>query len=249
VLPEHVKVEEILSFVDIPAAEATALAKREWQRYDPLSELPLGIAMDKTHYRLAEQFLADGTANGVFAFYFRGLDIICHAGLQYSNLYPDTPVSAEDRKRYGNLVSRYYAYTLAQLRRLIEQAGEGTVVIIVSDHGFERLGESAFGHDNAPPGVLAVLGGGSPPGFSNAPPAVVYDVAPTILWLSGYPVAADMPGHPLKELYPRFETQVARVDPPRTYGYRWYEPPLTLATEKGADQEMMNLLRTLGYIK
>jgi predicted AlkP superfamily phosphohydrolase/phosphomutase len=169
--------------------------------------------------------------------------------LRYSELYPEVPVSSDERQRYGKLISRYYAYTFSRLRRLVERAGENALLLIISDHGFEREGEAYFNHHFAPPGVLIALGGGAEKVRARLD-AGIYDVAPTILWLAGYPPARDMPGRPLVDLFPDAgRTPLAPESLPDSYGYRWTRLPVRVADDPKSEQQMLELLRTLGYIK
>jgi predicted AlkP superfamily phosphohydrolase/phosphomutase len=45
----------------------------------------------------------------------------------------------EKNREYGNAISNYYQHVDKLLGKLIEKAGENTSVIIISDHGFDRL--------------------------------------------------------------------------------------------------------------
>lgn len=241
IAPEELPLERLLEFADHAGTDS--------QEETILRELRYGLAMDETHFALAEQFLDDGARNGVFAFYFRGLDVVSHPALPFSELYPEVPAPASERRRFGKLVSRYYAYVFSRIRRLIERAGEDTLVLLASDHGFEREKEAYFNHHFAPPGVLIALGGGARP---EAVPveASVYDIAPTILWLAGYPPSLDMPGRPLVELFPEVERSgLAAAGRPRSYGYRWRNPPFKAPSDPQGEQKMLELLRTLGYIR
>lgn len=241
IAPEELPLERLLEFVDLAGADS--------QDETVLRELRYGLAMDETHFALAEQFLDDGASNGVFAFYFRGLDVVSHPALPFSELYPEVPAPASERRRFGKLVSRYYAYVFSRIRRLVERSGQQTLVLIVSDHGFQREREAYFNHNFAPPGVLIVLGGGARPEAVPAE-ASVYDIAPTILWLAGYPPALDMPGRPLVDLLPEVDRNgLAAADRPRTYGYRWRNPPFKAPSDPQGEQKMLELLRTLGYIR
>ena len=108
--------------------------------------------------------------------------------MRYSDLYPKAPATPEERRRYGKAVSRYYARTFSMLRRLVEMAGPDTVTLIMSDHGFAEEGvRRRFSRTrSAPPGVLIAVGGGADH-VDKQVKASIYDVTPTLLWLSGYP--------------------------------------------------------------
>jgi hypothetical protein len=251
--PSSITVEEVKAFLDIPEDEAAALdgatrlVKGETlQRI--LCELPLLYTMDETYYDVSEKLLQSGEDNGVYAFYIRGPDIMGHSVMYCSKLYEDTAATPLERERYGESLTRYYAYTFARLRELVDLAGEGTIVLILSDHGFERPPDDwvRWGHADKPPGTIIALGGGQAGPLSGPAPSI-YDVAPTVLWLTGHPAADDMPGRPLKELFPDVGTKELPRRP--TYGVRQVTPPAGLVGPKETDEQMVELLRSLGYIE
>jgi hypothetical protein len=241
IAPEELGRDRLLEFVDLSETDPADAPV--------LTELRYALAMDETYFAIARQFLDDGARNGVFAFYFRGLDVISHPALPFSELYPEVPAPPEERRHFGKLVSRYYAYAFSRIRRLVERAGQDALVLIASDHGFERENEAYFNHHFAPPGVLIAMGGGA--GRVTTPlQASIYDLAPTLLWLAGCPPSLDMPGRPLFELFPELDRSgPAAVGRPRTYGYRWTRPPMKAPTDPQGEQRMLELLRTLGYIR
>jgi hypothetical protein len=115
---------------------------------------------------------------------------------------------------------------------------------VVSDHGFQ-MSSKGYTHyglpDGTPPpdGVLALIGPDVKPGLRIE--ASVYDIAPTILYLKGLPVGADMDGKPL------LETLMVRR-PVRTALYtRMRHQPAKENPE--LDKKKIEELRSLGYIK
>jgi predicted AlkP superfamily phosphohydrolase/phosphomutase len=249
VSPQQMAVEDVQRFADVSDAQAhRMLAAKDYQHHSIESELPLAYTMDETYFELAEYLLDTGPAQGFYAFYARGVDLVGHAAMHASDLYPEAEATAEERRRYGRLTSSYYEYTFARLRQLIEKIGPEATVIIVSDHGFERVAPGEFGHENAPPGVIMIPQVEEGASLGQPTPSV-YDIAPTLLWLAGYPAAEDMPGRVLVEAFPRH----ARFRPPRarvpTYGTRWNRAPVDLAADDASNEEQLELLRSLGYIQ
>ena len=129
----------------------------------------------------------------------------------------------------------------------MEIVGDDALVLVVSDHGFERINDRLYHHVNTPAGVIMAIGGGARE-LEERIDASIYDLAPTMLWLAGMPAAEDMPGRPLTEYFP----EIARIAPPRpriqTYGPR--SVGVHAGPEGGdvADERMMELMRSLGYI-
>jgi predicted AlkP superfamily phosphohydrolase/phosphomutase len=126
---------------------------------------------------------------------------------------------------------------------LLEAVGPDTNVIIVSDHGWEYDGTS---HWNLNPGVFIAAG----PSFhrgKRVDDVSVLDIAPLILAILDVPVANSFDGGiPEGVLQPAIESRVVRVDD-------YPIPPVELATERGEavpeDEDMMKLLRGLGYVE
>jgi len=233
--------------MDIPEGEAQALAGQPYHHHEVLSELPLAYTMDETHYAVAGEFLKEGSAQ-LLAPYFRGIDIVSHSAMRYSNLYDAPSATPEERRRYGEVVSRYYRYTFSRLRGLIEAAGDDTIVLLVSDHGFEPVGGGDYNHPNAPDGVIFAMGGGEATPPDSFHPGV-YDVVPTVLWLMGYPSAKDMPGRPLVELFPQLRASRDETQLCTTYGSRVPISPGAADRASQSDAEQLELLRGLGYIE
>jgi len=214
----------------------------------PLEQLRTAYAMDETHFQIAEEFLQRGSKQGLYAVYVRGIDLVSHAALRFSELYPEVSSRLPASQVYGSLVSSYYAYTFRRIERLARLAGPDTLVLVVSDHGFEydpSLPE-LFGHYHAPAGVLlASRPDHTPIRWSGQP--TVYDICPTLLWLAGYAPAEDMPGRVLAELLPRgLPLTVASRVP--TYGYRFVTSPGE-NLQKNHSRASVELLRRLGYLR
>jgi hypothetical protein len=243
--PEEITPPEIARLTGHPP-EAGEFAG-PFRRHELASELPLALTMDETHFAVAEELLRRAPDGGVFAFYFRGNDLVGHAALRYSGLYPEVPKGATEAARYGAVVSAYYGFVFERLRSLIEEAGDDAVALVVSDHGFERLGERDFGHENAPPGVIVATG----PGVDTRATGVdagILDVAPTLLWLAGYPVADDMPGRPLRDLFPGLAGATGPFPRVPTYGRRVPGSGVPADALPETERRMLDLLRTLGYL-
>lgn len=213
----------------------------------PLRELRTAFAMDETYFSIMEYFLRRGPRNGLYTVYVRGIDLVSHAALRYSDLYPEISANSAESQWYGQLVQRYYRYTFQRISRLIQLAGPNTIVLIVSDHGFEydpQLPE-LFGHYHAPTGVVIAYGPKVRRGLSQIT-ASVFDICPTLLWLAGYPKSQEMPGRPLSQLFDGLPSPRREAIP--SYGYRLVTG-LPAYTHPRQLRESLELLRGLGYIR
>lgn len=177
---------------------------------------------DRRPQALAGYLAANATVHAAFtwalehqpwdfaAVYYDLIDHTCHDFMAYyppkSNLTPD-----RDFRLYHGVVSSAYRFQDMILGRIIELAGEGAVVMVVSDHGFMTEGLR-------PQGVIADVQPETPAlwhrthgMFCAAGPGLredelVYgagllDVTPTILAMFGLPAGEDMPGRVLAEAF------------------------------------------------
>ncbi len=154
--------------------------------------------------------------------YFGGTDVTSH---RYWRQYePQAYAWHGDEvvdKALASVVPNYYEWIDTLIGGLVEAAGPGTNVLVMSDHGFHAIytkkdpGPDARGmtghHMDAPPGVLVAAGrdlGRAAPGDlaafleSGALPVLgsVADITPTLLALLGIPAARDMTGRALAPL-------------------------------------------------
>jgi predicted AlkP superfamily phosphohydrolase/phosphomutase len=182
------------------------------------------LAPDLTYQRAADVLrLAYDPPLLVVAFH--GYDLAGHAFFRYAHPEAFGNVSAEDQRRYGRVLSGY-AGLLGRWAGEVEKGlRPGDVLLVVSGHGLEptplwrRLvgiltgaEPDAASHAGAPPGLLMAVGDGIQPGATVSGASVV-DVAPTILYLMGLPVARDMDGRVLAELV----TPAFAADNPLTF--------------------------------
>ncbi|MBI5694222.1 MAG: alkaline phosphatase family protein [Nitrospirae bacterium] len=74
----------------------------------------------------------------IFGIYYQGIDTVQHEWWKYyepRSSRASFSVSPEDAAKYGKVIPNYYEFTDRMIGRLLEEAGNGTNVIIVSDHG------------------------------------------------------------------------------------------------------------------
>jgi hypothetical protein len=201
--------------------------------------------------RLMREFPTDVTA-----VYFRGSDTISHIFWRY--LEPETwsgVIDSVDVRTLGPVIDRYYAKIDSVVGSVLENRGPQTVVVFTSDHGFAGHrgypgydGGVALGIDmHREEGVFIIEGPGIIPG-ANLEGVSPLDLTPTILAMSGLPVADDMDGRVLTEaIDPDF------LDRHPLTSIETYESD-TPASEAGetipsvVDEEIAEQLRAVGYI-
>ena len=195
-------------------------------------------AADET-YRAATRYILDRDPElDLVGVYYSGLDLVGHRFWRFvePEAYPAVP--HEDVEKFGEVIDRYYAYTDELIGDLAARLGARDTLLIVSDHGFE-----AHGHRDAPDGIFVAAGYRIERGARPRDPELV-DITPTVLALLGLPIARDMDGRVLEEIF--------------TVGWRRAREPIdTYDTEGGresspipsdVDAELLRRLRALGYV-
>jgi predicted AlkP superfamily phosphohydrolase/phosphomutase len=154
---------------------------------------------------------------------YQGLDVVGHAFTRFAKPERFGDVSGAEVRRYGAVVDRYAAYLSERVGDAVQGLRPGEILLVVSGYGMEpvRLWRRALSalagerpapsgtHAAAPDGFLLALGDGVKEG-GLLHSASVLDVAPTILYLMGLPVARDMEGRVLSEIV---EEDFARAHP------------------------------------
>jgi predicted AlkP superfamily phosphohydrolase/phosphomutase len=190
---------------------------------DPLMrELAEGaLAPDLTYARAAD-VLRQAYAPSLLVVSFHGYDAAGHVFYRYAHPEAFGDVSPDEARRYGRVPGRYASLVERWVGEIEKDLDPGDVLVVVSGHGlaptplWRRLvgvltgtAVGAATHGGAPDGVLLVVGEGIRPGATPAR-ASVLDLAPTLLYLLGLPVARDMEGRVLTEI---LEPAYARQNP------------------------------------
>jgi predicted AlkP superfamily phosphohydrolase/phosphomutase len=214
--PDDVSDAQIAEFVDqsVPAPPEDDLP---WRR----DLVERALAPDLTYHR-AGLVLRAAYDPPFFATYFYGLDVVGHTFTRFARPEHFGDVGPEAARRYGHVTDRYASLLSRLVGETAQTLRPGEVLLVVSGYGMEplplwrRLGEAAFGnphlsaaHAGAPDGVVIAVGDGIRPGATLGQ-ASVLDLAPTLLYLMGLPVARDMDGRVLTEI---LEESVTRGQP------------------------------------
>ncbi len=201
------------------------------------------IARDETVLKLFPACLATVPDWRLSAVFYKAMDNVHHLSWDQRGL-PAVGFEDHPERRFRTAVDRYYKIVDRQLAETLKEAGEDTVVIVVSDHGWDPLYP---GHDNAPDGIFAMYGGPTVRPASR-PTLHIYDVTPTVLALLGLPVADDMDGLVARQL----------IDPaffeehPLRHVERYARQPLSGQPQPPTDTELnedtIERLKALGYL-
>ncbi len=197
-----------------------------------LEERDRARRLDVFHLRASLALRRDAPPD-LEAVYLPGLDIVTVQQLGET-------AAADVASLDGRLgaVRAHYVFLDGLLGTLRATLAPGEVLVLVGDPG--RLPRSA---GQATDGLLALVGPPARVGDFGA--ASERDVCPTVLHLAGLPVSRELEGQALEGfLEPAFRQRhpVRRVE---RYGPR----PASRPAESGFDREMVEQLRSLGYIQ
>jgi predicted AlkP superfamily phosphohydrolase/phosphomutase/tetratricopeptide (TPR) repeat protein len=205
----------------------------------------------------AGTYLMRNTEWDFMAVYFDTIDHMCHIGMKF---HPPKMENADQDAfdQFNQVVTAGYKFHDMMLERQLSLIDEDTTVLILSDHGFhpDNLRPKSLpnepaspAYEHSPYGMFAMKGPGIKKG-EKIFGASLMDITPTILHLFGLPVAQDMEGKVLQQI---FETNTSdAVD----YIPSWEDVPGEAGTHKDTDQtntwasrEAMQQLIDLGYIE
>jgi tetratricopeptide (TPR) repeat protein len=212
------------------------------------------LAQARTYHNIALDQLRAGVP--FVAVYYEAIDEMGH-GFQHYLPPKMSFVSDADFLRLHDAVPNFYAWQDERLGELLSAAGRGAVTLLLSDHGFRtgadrpNFAPSIKGQPEEwhrdwgivllhGPGVLA----------RRLPPSSIFDIAPTLLYVSGLPLADDMPGQLIASAFdPHL---IARRVPSSMKSYELVGARLEHAAPVQGDpevmREMMANLKALGYV-
>lgn len=190
-----------------PAAGAVAAA-----------EGPAGPALRRDRfYAAALAAVAPGRDARFTALRLTGLDTVGHYFFTAGQTRTFRDLQADDLHRPLQATDDYYAFVDGEVEAMAAGMGPEDLLVVVSGFGMQPLdavkrvlgrllGDPDFTgtHERAPDGFLLAYGAAVEPG--RRPRGSVVDVAPTLLYYLGLPVARDMDGFARADLFSRAYT-------------------------------------------
>lgn len=165
-------------------------------------------------YRRVSRALNDWYAPQLSVLRLDGIDHAGHLFLRYTQPRAFGDVSDAERLRYGRVVAQQYELLDAEVGEWLAHAAPDDLLLLVAGFGMEAvspgkrmlarlLGEQQLSgsHERAPEGFLMAVGG--PVARGRLPVGSIVDVAPTLLYLFGLPVARDMTGTARTDVFTR----------------------------------------------
>jgi tetratricopeptide (TPR) repeat protein len=257
----RIPLAEVQRFVRVAPGEWSDLRGRIRQDPKVAYRLPVNhltkiLASSVSYQAIGLDLLGRGQPD-LFSVYYQGIDEVCH---RFAHYMPPKMgmVTDEEYAKYHDTVFAYYRYQDRLLGEVLARLSPDTTVIVMSDHGFRNGGDRP---PNDPPyiegkpglwhrryGILILAGPPIKPGPLDT--TNLLDIAPTVLYLAGLPVAEDMEGRVIGEAIDgRFRARF----PVRTIpSYEGIGRPLAgsrdVVADSRVDEEMIEQLRSLGYI-
>jgi Type I phosphodiesterase / nucleotide pyrophosphatase len=207
------------AFRDVPDAGSVAILRRSAE----LDGTILGIAQ-----------ALPGPRRDLDVLYLPGLDIAQHALLAAPDGGAQAPSAVAARV---DALRSYYVFLVQALSSIVVP-GPKQIVMVVTQPGRVQ---------SAVPGILGVAQEGLPADPGSDATARVVDLAPTVLYALGVPLSQELSGQPLRQLFGGAALNGSRERYVSTYGRPFTRP----AAREGQplDQEMIDRLRSLGYVK
>jgi predicted AlkP superfamily phosphohydrolase/phosphomutase/tetratricopeptide (TPR) repeat protein len=214
------------------------------------------VASERSYQAAGLELLKAGQPD-LFALYYQGIDEVSH---RFAHFMPPKMgmVTQVDYARYHGTVEAYYEYQDALLGEILPKLDHDTEIVVLSDHGFRNGGgrpqddppyiEGKPGLWHRRYGIFMMAGPVTRPGRLDT--TSLLDIAPTVLYLLGLPRAEDMPGRVVQEaIDPAFRARVPERSIATYEGLgKVSRPAGDLVADSRVDQEMIEKLRSLGYI-
>lgn len=186
------------------------------------------VEADRLHHQLARELAAVEDVR-LLAVRYAGLDAVGHYYLRYARPEAFGDVSEDERRRFGRVLDDYYGYIDSLVGEALGSLHDGDLLLVVSGFGMEPLtvgkrvlervaGDPRFSgtHERGPDGFL--LAYGTPVAVARQARGAVVDVAPTLLYFLGLPVARDMDGFARTDLFTRTFNEQRTITFIPTYG-------------------------------
>jgi hypothetical protein len=197
-------------------------------------EVATAMERDSYHLLVGDRLRREQNPD-LYLVYLSALDVAA------MKLLAGAPADLVQLSRSVGLIERYLDFLGSTLARLVSELGQNDVLVVVAEPG--RLARAA-----AARGVVFLAGAAAAGGGSKleSSPASEYDIAPTLLYLLGFPRSAEMAGVVRQEL---LAAELLESRPPQlipTFGRR---RALRQWREAEFDAEMYERLRSLGYVQ
>ena len=231
----------------LPAAPSEDAAKS-------IDGLRWSWAADQTYER-AYQELARRPPGGrrpvLEMLYFASVDVVSHRFWKYGEpaTFAFGTVDPVEVEAYGHAVESSYGTMDETLGRALAAEADSIRLIVLSDHGFRENRDARRGSSgwHRREGLLVANGPGIREGV-RLPPGSVIDVAPTVLYSLGLPVADDFDGSPEADLFTEGFRRAHPVERIASWEQETAGARDDAPVASPVDDEILERLRSLGYL-
>ena len=236
--------------------EIYAADSREYMRNDLLKNLVQSYYKDKFRSETGLRLMNEHEYT-FMSVYFYGLDTAGHAFWRFMepDLFKD--VEQEEITWFGNIIPKYYQFVDNEIGKYLNMIDDKTTVVIVSDHGMgpwlgARLTKKGvrLSGSHRRNGIIILYGKNINKG-AKIHPKNLLDVLPTMLYISGLPIAKDMAGNVIEEAIEPLVLAKRPIKYISTYETERYEfdDVKNIIKDISVDKNQLEQLRALGYIK
>lgn len=179
--------------------------------FAPGSPEAVALQRDLLYARVSRK-LGEAEVSRLSAVRYTGLDTVGHYYLRHAQPVPPRGVPEEERRRFGQVVDRYYAFIDAEIGTALAAMAKDDLLLVISGFGMEPtgfakrwlarlVGDADFSgtHERAPDGFMLAYGTAVQPGRPQR--GSIVDVTPTLLYFFGLPIARDMDGFARSDLF------------------------------------------------
>jgi len=257
VRPQDIAFEQFAQLLPMSDGDYATLQSTKPNFEDPCSHLLSIVSTAETYARIGRRLIEERPTD-VFAIYFEGIDSVSHLFMRFAPPKMET-VRDVEFFRFSEVVDHYCEYQDRLLADLLSSVRPQDSLVIVSDHGFKIGAERpveppginvATAHEwHAEDGILLAVG----PAFGRPGEIVgasVLDITPTLLYLLGLPVASDMDGGVVLDLFKGTYLElndIAKVSSYEDSGEA-VAKAMELESSTTVAEAMEERLRALGYI-
>jgi predicted AlkP superfamily phosphohydrolase/phosphomutase len=251
-LKDEVLLERVERFASLTSSDKTRFPTiSTFERGDPLSVLKFSICLDEFAKHSCFISLSNMEKQPDFlSVYFSGVDGISHYFWKFIHPEDFSKIEDEEMNKFNRVINEYYKYMDEMLGDFLEKMTKDTLVIVVSDHGFESVkpegsqGANTGTHTSAPNGILVMSG----PNIKNnvTVNGKITDLVPTMLYLFGLPIGKDMEGTIIRDAIeePYLKSHTAEyID-----SWEGEHKAVRLHEVSDAEAKFKERLKALGYI-
>lgn len=247
--PGDLTFKDISYYLDISEAEFRDMPKTRLISKN-LEMLRWITAQDETFFCISKKLWEKDDYDFMFL-YIQQTDVLAHQYWHYFQPEHFPAIDDEEMEVFRDVIYRSYEKADGYIGYFLENyADERTVFIVASDHGmlptgrFIKSGDHLYGK---PEGLMFIYNPEIIKGDETLKKASIYDIAPTILYLLGFPHAEDFVGNVLFDAVMGNILETIPYKKINSYG-TWL-PGDDKEIDNNKQEEALEHMKSLGYIQ